>query len=421
MGVVSRRVVPVCGNLCFFCPSMRARSRQPVKRYKKLISDIFPRNQVHVSPRKLNLMTEKSGSFVSTPQGIHYEFPNFGSVKVVLCVYKKLLTTCKEQISLFASSLLGMCRVLLEQTQQDEMQILGCSTLVNFMKCQVDGIYMFNLEGLIPKLCQMAGEIGDNDKALHLRSAGMQALGCLVLFLGEHSHISVDFDKIMSVMVENYAWLQMNEGDSQVQVIPISGHSITHYRTMDASKCPSYWSWVCLQNMAKLAKEAATVRRILEPLFHIFDKENLWSLDKGIGCSVLLYFQELLEESGGNSDALLSTLVKYLENKNVAGKPLLQIDIVHVTTQLTCIAKQRSPVAMIGALSDLIKQLKRCLQNAAEMLVSGDGSSKDAIDLQSALENCIYELSRKVCTTSLYVICFFTRNSEGTQAVVSDA
>lgn len=46
MGVMSRRVVPVCGNLCFFCPSLRARSRQPVKRYKKLLSDIFPRSQV---------------------------------------------------------------------------------------------------------------------------------------------------------------------------------------------------------------------------------------------------------------------------------------------------------------------------------------------------------------------------------------
>lgn len=46
MGVMSRRVVPACGNLCFFCPSMRARSRQPVKRYKKFLADIFPRNQV---------------------------------------------------------------------------------------------------------------------------------------------------------------------------------------------------------------------------------------------------------------------------------------------------------------------------------------------------------------------------------------
>ncbi|KAK8709519.1 hypothetical protein V6N13_060534 [Hibiscus sabdariffa] len=42
---MSRRVLPVCCNLCFCCPSLHTRSRQPVKRYKKLLSDIFPRNQ----------------------------------------------------------------------------------------------------------------------------------------------------------------------------------------------------------------------------------------------------------------------------------------------------------------------------------------------------------------------------------------
>lgn len=47
MGVMSRKVLPACGSLCFICPSMRARSRQPVKRYKKLLADIFPRSQVH--------------------------------------------------------------------------------------------------------------------------------------------------------------------------------------------------------------------------------------------------------------------------------------------------------------------------------------------------------------------------------------
>lgn len=47
---MSRRVLPVCGNLCFFCPSLRARSRQPVKRYKKLLAEIFPRSQVILLP-----------------------------------------------------------------------------------------------------------------------------------------------------------------------------------------------------------------------------------------------------------------------------------------------------------------------------------------------------------------------------------
>ncbi|RZS11017.1 hypothetical protein BHM03_00042270, partial [Ensete ventricosum] len=46
MGVISRRVLPACGYLCCFCPSLRTRSRQPVKRYKKLLTDAFPRSPI---------------------------------------------------------------------------------------------------------------------------------------------------------------------------------------------------------------------------------------------------------------------------------------------------------------------------------------------------------------------------------------
>lgn len=40
---------------------------------------------------------------------------------------------------------------------------------------------MFNLEGIIPKLCQLALEGERNDEAPHLRSAGLQALASMVL------------------------------------------------------------------------------------------------------------------------------------------------------------------------------------------------------------------------------------------------
>ena len=46
LGVVSRKVLPACGGLCYLCPSLRPRSRQPVKRYKKILADIFPAKQV---------------------------------------------------------------------------------------------------------------------------------------------------------------------------------------------------------------------------------------------------------------------------------------------------------------------------------------------------------------------------------------
>lgn len=39
---------------------------------------------------------------------------------------------------------------------------------------------MFNLEGLIPKLCQLAQEVGDDERALQLRAAGLQVLAFMV-------------------------------------------------------------------------------------------------------------------------------------------------------------------------------------------------------------------------------------------------
>lgn len=59
-----------------------------------------------------------------------------------------------------------------------------------------------------------------------------------------------------------------------------------------------YWSRVCLQNMAALAKEATTVRRVLEPLFRNFDGGNHWLSEKGLACAVLSDMLSLIEKSG---------------------------------------------------------------------------------------------------------------------------
>lgn len=61
---------------------------------------------------------------------------------------------------------------------------------------------------------------------------------------------------------------------------------------------PSFWSKVCLHNMAKLGEEATTMRRILESLFRYFDEGCLWSTENSIAFPVLRDLQFLMEISG---------------------------------------------------------------------------------------------------------------------------
>lgn len=64
------------------------------------------------------------------------------------------------------------------------------------------------------------------------------------------------------------------------------------------AKNPCFWSRVCLQNMAKLAKEATTIRRVLESVFRYFDNGNLWSPEHGLAFPVLKEIQLLMDTSG---------------------------------------------------------------------------------------------------------------------------
>ncbi|KAJ4910862.1 Uncharacterized protein Rs2_05483 [Raphanus sativus] len=426
MGAVARTVFPVCESLCCFCPALRARSRHPVKRYKQLLADIFPRSpDEQPNDRKISKLCEyaaknplripKITTYLEQRCYKELRLEQFHSVKIVMCIYKKLLVACNEQMSLFASSYLGLIHILLDQSRYDEMRVLGCEALYDFVTSQTEGTYMFNLDGLIPKICPLAHELGEEERTIHLCSAGLQALSSLVWFMGEFSHISVEFDNVVSVVLENYGGVVQSttgavqqdnntaselspaEAETRIaswtRIVDDRGKAIV---SVEDAKNPKFWSRVCLHNLAKLAKEATTVRRVLESLFRYFDFNEVWSTDNGLALYVLQDVQLLIERSGQNTHFLLSILIKHLDHKNVLKKPKMQLDIVYVATALAQQTKVQPSVAIIGALSDMIRHLRKSIHCSLDDSNLGNEMIQYNLKFETAVEQCLVQLSQKV-------------------------
>ncbi|XP_010232688.1 uncharacterized protein LOC100842021 isoform X2 [Brachypodium distachyon] len=416
MGAMSRRVLPACSSLCYFCPSLRARSRQPVKRYKKIISEIYqlppdgePNDRrigklcdyVSRNPTRIPNITE----YLEQRCYKELRHENFTLVKVVPCIYRKLLRSCKEHTPLLATSTMCIVRTLLDQKSNDDLQVLGCLMLVDFLNGQVDSTHMFSLEGLIPKLCRIGQESREDDKGLRLRSAALQALACMVEYMGEHSHISMELDEVVSVIISCYEanqTLSIKEvvrlqDEDDLTMLAVSGQNSAKLASdMSASENPAHWARVCLRNMANIAKEATTVRRILDPLFRLFDSHNYWSPENGVALSVLQEMQTLMDKSGQNGHLLLSFTIKHIDHKSVAKMPINQISIIKVATHLAKHAKSQASVTVASAISDLIKHLRKCMYCATEASNSQADVDEWNSALYVALEECLVQLTEKV-------------------------
>lgn len=99
---------------------------------------------------------------------------------------------------------------------------------------------------------------------------------------------------------------------------------------------------------------------------------------------------------GQNTHLLLSILIKHLDHKSVSKHPNIQLGIVEVITCLAYLSKDQPSFSTTSAISDLIKHLRKIMQN------SHNNETLEAEVIywnniyQSAVDSCLVQLSSKV-------------------------
>lgn len=93
---------------------------------------------------------------------------------------------------------------------------------------------------------------------------------------------------------------------------------------------------------------------------------------------------------------MLSILIKHLDHKNVLKQPKIQLDIVQVTSCLAQDAKVNPSVAMIGALSDVMRHLRKSIHCSLDDANLGADIINWNRSLREVVDDCLVQLSHKV-------------------------
>lgn len=415
--------------MCVCCPALRSRSRQPVKRYKKLIADIFPKSpDGQTNERKLVKLCEYAAKnpvripkITKQLEEKFFRELRYGHLKIVGIVmeaYDKLLCMCGKQMAYFAASLLLLSDEVLDQSKEVSVQVVGCQTLTRFIYSQTDGTYARNIGTFVNKVCMLAKETGEEHQKRSLRASSLQCLSAMVWYMAEFSHIYNNVDEVVQVILDSYEEEVQNEereeprhqwvdevvrcagGGSAVAgaaspcctaVRPHPNRKNISSLTKEEIENPRVWAQICLQRLAELARESTTMRQVLEPMFIYFDTGRHWSTQQGLAVTVLCdmcYFMELPE----NQQIILNGIIRHMDHKNVSHDPVVKSCVVQVAANVARQIRSGGTLSDVGCVSDLLRHLRKSLQSIAGP--TGEQEINLNIHLQNSIESCLLEIAK---------------------------
>lgn len=419
--------------MCVCCPALRSRSRQPVKRYRKLLAEIFPKSiDGPPNERKIVKLCEyaaknpfripKIAKYLEDRCYKELRNEHIKFINIVTEAYNKLLCMCKEQMAYFAVNLLNVVTELLDNSKHDALRILGCQTLARFIYSQADGTFAHSIENFVHKVCILAREAGREHQKCCLRASGLQCLSAMLWFMAEFSHIFADFDEIVQATLDNYEVDPHSDDDDDDErgethhnwvdeVVRCEGRGVgieinrnciiirpppekrdPSLLTREEVETPKVWAQLCIQRMVELAKESTTMRRILDPMFVYFDIGRHWVPRQGLALVVLSDMSYLME-SPGNKQLILASVIRHLDHKNVSHDLQIKAYVVQVAAALASQIRSKGILSEIGV-SDLCRHLRKSLQAIYE--TSGGQELNLNITLQNSIQSCLLEIFRGV-------------------------
>ncbi|TYH34672.1 hypothetical protein ES332_D13G141400v1 [Gossypium tomentosum] len=417
MGIISRKIFPACESMCVCCPALRSRSRQPVKRYKKLLSEIFPKSPgAPPNERKITKLCEyaarnpfripKIAKYLEERCYKELRCKHVKFINIVIEAYNKLLCMCKEQMAYFAVNLLNVVSELLDNSKQEATQILGCQTLTKFIYSQADGTYTHNIEKFVHKVCKLAHEDGEEHLRSCLRASSLQCLSAMIVHatldnyeLDTHAEDDDERGEPHRNWVDEVvrcegrgATVACDASPSNMIIRPQPEKKDPSLLTREEIETPKVWAQICIQRMVELAKESTTLRLVVDPMFVYFDSRQHWVSQQGLAMVVLSDMSYW--EASGNQQLVLAAVVRHLDHKNVAHDPQLKSYIIQVAAALARQIRSRRMLAEIGFVSDLCRHLRKSFQATLESV--GEQDTNLNILLQNSIEDCLLEIAKGI-------------------------